>query len=89
MATESGFHLDCHGVIGECGFACARCVDEIQSVVGRMPGVDKAYLDETGEEAKIVIEHDPDLVTVDQLTDVLARLPSFYEGCFVPRLAES
>lgn len=89
MVTRTAFHLDCHGVIPECGFACPKCIEEIHAVVGKMPGVENSHLDEEGKEAKIVVEHDPDVVAVEQLSDALAGLPSFYEGRFVPSVVES
>jgi len=84
MVARTAFHLDCHGVIPECGYACPKCIEEIHAVVGKMSGVDKSYLDDSDKEARIVVEHDPEIVSVDRLVEVFTGLPSSYEGKFVP-----
>jgi hypothetical protein len=86
MDSRTVFDVDCSGVIAECGFKCPKCIEEIQSTLTGMPGVSKAYVDKAGEEQKLVVEHDGELVTVEQLVDVLKRLPSFYKGSFVPNV---
>ena len=42
----------------------------------------------SGEDTRIVVEHDAHTVTIDQLICALGELPSFYEGSFVPSLVE-
>jgi hypothetical protein len=49
-----------------------------------MQGVSKVYMEGEGQEQKLIVEHDPDMVTVEQLLDVFKGLPSFYEGFFIP-----
>lgn len=85
MLTRTAFHVDCSGVIPECGFECAKCVQEIQSVLGEMEGVEECYREGEG----IVVEHDPSKVTVEHLTETLRGLPSFYKGFFVARVLEA
>ena len=89
MIIRSAFHLDCNPIIPECGFECAKCVQEIQSVLGEMQGVDKSYLEGEGEDTRLIVEHDPNLATVEELMDAFRRLPSFYKGFFVPELLET
>jgi copper chaperone CopZ len=86
MTARSAFHLDCTPIIPECEFQCPRCVQEIEAVVGRMPGVTRVYLDSAGETAKMIVEHDPSQTTVQRLLETFAGLPSFYTGRFVPEL---
>jgi copper chaperone CopZ len=69
-------------VIPECGFECARCVQEIGSSLTGMKGVGEFYTDGEG----VTVEYDSKAVTPEQLKDVLKRLPSFYERHFVPTL---
>jgi hypothetical protein len=85
MITRSAFDVDCSGVIPECGFKCAKCVQETQAVLGEMEGVDKCYRQGEG----IIVEHDPSKVTVGHLMETLGRLPSFYKGFFVAKLSEA
>ena len=82
MISRSVFQIDCTGVIPECGFECARCVQEIGSSLTGMKGVGKIYTDGEG----VTIEHDSEAVTPEQLKEVLKRLPSFYESHFVPTM---
>ncbi|MHC4728584.1 MAG: cation transporter [Planctomycetota bacterium] len=82
MINRSVFHIDCTGVIPECGFECARCVQEIGSSLTGMKGVGEFYTDGEG----VTVEYDSKAVTPEQLKDVLKRLPSFYERHFVPTL---
>jgi len=35
MLVQKFFHLDCNSVIPECGHRCARCIEEIRSVLER------------------------------------------------------
>ncbi len=80
MISRSVFQIDCTGVIPECGFECAKCVQEIGSSLTGMQGVGKFYTDGEG----VTIEYDADAVTAEQLMDVLKGLPSFYESHFIP-----
>ena len=82
MNTRSYFHLDCHGVIPECGFECDKCVKEIESVLSKTKGVNKSYREGDG----IFVEHDPDIITTKQIIGIFKRLPSFYKGFFIPKL---
>lgn len=82
MNTRSFFHLDCTAVIPECGFDCNKCVKEIESVLSKTQGVCKFYREGDG----IAVEHDQSIVTVEQLISIFKRLPSFYEGFFIPKL---
>jgi copper chaperone CopZ len=84
MQSRSAFHLDCTPVIPECGFQCPKCVQEIESVLTGMKGVTKVYLEDEATDGKLIVEHDPTMVTVEQLIDTLKGLPSFYEGFFAP-----
>jgi hypothetical protein len=64
-------------------------VQEIQSVLGEIEGVAKSYIEDEEAGARLIVEHDPSKVTVEQLMDALRRLPSFYKGFFVPELLEA
>ena len=80
--TRSFFYLDCTPVIPECGFECDKCVKEIESVLSKTKGVNKSCREGEG----ILVEHDPDIVSAEQLIDIFKRLPSFYKGFFIPKL---
>ena len=83
MISRSVFQIDCTGVVPECGFECARCVQEIGSSLTGMKGVGKFHTDGEG----VTIEYDSEKVTAEQLKDVLKGLPSFYESHFIPTIA--
>ena len=89
MDSRSVFDIDCNSVIPECGFKCPKCIQEIESTLVKLQGVSKAYVEEEGEEQNLIVEHDPAVVTVEQLIDVLKGLPTFYEGFFIPTLITS
>ena len=89
MDIRSAFDLDCTPMVPGCGFECPKCVEEIESTLTGMEGVSKCYREDQGGESRIVVEHDPDVVTVEQLMDVFKGLPSFYEGCFIPTVVPS
>ena len=74
MTSRSAFHLDCTPVIPECGFTCAKCIGEMESVFGRTPGVSKFYREGDG----VVVEHDASIVMAEQLMEIFRGLPSFY-----------
>ncbi len=84
MITRTAFDLDCNPVIPECGFACPKCIQEIETTLTSKDGVSKVYMEGEAEEAKLMVEHDPAVATVDQLLDAFKMLPSFYEGFFMP-----
>ena len=86
MYSRSVFDLDCNPVIPECGFQCPKCIEEIEATLTRIKGVSKAYIEKQREEERLIVEHDPTTVTVEELMDVLKGLPSFYEGFFIPAL---
>jgi hypothetical protein len=71
-------------VIPECGFQCARCIEEVKSVLGGTPGVSRFYREGDG----VVVEHDPSVIPVEQLLDTFRSLPSFYRGRFIPTMLE-
>ena len=85
MTRRTAFHLDCTPVLPECGCQCARCIEEMKSVFGRMSGISKFYREGPG----VVVEHDSGVVTVEQLMDVFRSLPSFYQSHFVPTVLEN
>jgi hypothetical protein len=87
MSCRTAFHLDCTPMIPDCGFECDKCVAEIVSTLTRMQGVSRTYRDDEAAEARIIVEHNPTQVAVEDLTDALKSLPSFHEGCFVPTVA--
>ena len=89
MITRSAFHLDCTPIIPECEFKCAKCLQEIESVLGKIQGVDKSYTEGEGKDTKLIVEHDASNVTVENLMETFARLPSFYKGFFVPELLKA
>jgi len=82
MISRSVFQIDCTGVVPECGFDCARCVREIGLSLTGMEGVGDFYTDGEG----VTIEYNSEVVTPEQLKNVLKRLPSFYERHFIPTL---
>ena len=84
MHSRSAFHLDCTPLIPECGFKCPKCIREIESTLTGMQGVSKVYVEGEGAEQRLIVEHDPSRVTVEQLMDIFKGLPSFYEGFFIP-----
>jgi hypothetical protein len=85
MTSRTAFHLDCTPTLGECGCKCGRCIEEMKSVFGRMPGVGKFCREGSG----VVVEHDGSAVTVEQFMDVFRSLPSFYRSHFVPTVLEN
>lgn len=85
MISRTAFHLDCGAMIPGCGFECAKCVGEMETVFGRMRGVGAFYREGDG----VVVEHDAGVVTVEQLMEVFRGLPSFFERHFVPSVMQS
>jgi hypothetical protein len=57
-------------------------VQEIGLSLTGMKGVGEFYTDGEG----VTVEYDPDMVTSEQLKDVLKGLPSSYESHFIPTL---
>ena len=84
MDKRTVFDVDCSRVIPECGFKCPKCIEEIEAMLTAMEGVSKAYIETEGEEQRLAVEYDPETVTVEQISDVLKGLPSFFEGFFIP-----
>jgi copper chaperone CopZ len=89
MDSRSVFDVDCSALIKECRFECPKCIEEIKSILTGVPGVSKAYIEAEGEEQRLVVEHDPDTASVEQLIEVLKTLPSFFEGFFSPTLLKN
>ena len=84
MITRTAFDLDCNPVIPECGFACPKCIQEIETTLTCKDGVSRVYMEGEAEEGKLIEEHDPAITTMDQLIEAFKMLPSFYEGFFIP-----
>ena len=84
MTTRTAFDLDCNPVIPECGFDCPKCIEEIEATLTSKDGVSKVYMEGAADEGKLIVEHDPDVATVDQLKETFKALPTFYEGFFIP-----
>ena len=89
MSNRSVFDIDCSAMVPDCGFKCPNCIEEIVSELTGIEGVSKAYIEKAGEEQKLVVEHDPVAVPVEQLINVFEGLPSFFEGFFIPTLIEN
>jgi len=89
MLLQKFFHLDCGQVIQECGFQCDRCIQEIRSVLGAMPGVSDVSMGKHGEISGIVVQFDSETIGVHDLMNALSGLPSFYQGFFVPKVLDS
>jgi hypothetical protein len=89
VITRTAFDLDCNPVIPECGFACPKCIQEIETTLSAQEGVSKVYMEGQAEDGKLIVEHDPAVATVDQLMATFRTLPSFYEGFFIPAVIES
>ena len=53
------------------GFSCPSCVAKIEARVGRLRGVSKVTVHFAS--ARIVVDHDPGLVTVSDLEAAVAR----------------
>ncbi len=53
------------------GFSCPSCVNKIEKQVGKMAGVSSVKVHFAS--ARIEIEHDPEIATVQQLIDEVAR----------------
>ena len=64
MHSRSAFDLDCHPVIPECGFKCPRCIKEIESTLTGMQGINKVYVEDESEGGKVIVEHDPTMVSI-------------------------
>ncbi len=84
MNKRSAFDLDCDPIIPECGFECPKCIQEIETILGSMESVSKVYMEGAAEDAKIIVEHDPAVASVERLIEAFKMLPSFYEGFFIP-----
>jgi hypothetical protein len=80
MVRRSPFHLDCTGILPECGCTCGKCLKEMKCILGGTWGVSRLYREGDG----IVVEHDASMVTEDQLMDIFRDLPSFYHSHFIP-----
>jgi len=89
MITRTAFDIDCNPIIPECGFACPKCIQEIQTTLVSKDGVSKVSMGEGAQEGNVIVEHDPDVATVDQLIEAFKILPSFYEGFFIPTMITS
>lgn len=77
--------MDCTPIIPACGFTCGKCIEEMTTVFGGTRGVSAFYREAEG----VVVEHDADAVTAEQLLDIFRGLPSFYENHFVPSVMEN
>ena len=77
--------LDFNPMIPECGYECDRCVQELESTLTSMQGVSGFYREGDG----VVVEHDPAIITTEQLIDIFKTLPSFYPGNFIPSVIKT
>jgi hypothetical protein len=89
MLVEEFFDLDCSAVIPECGYQCAKCIEEICSVLKGVHGVSEVSSGKRGEVSGIVVRRDSETITTDDLMEAFRKLPSFYRGSFVPRVLDA
>ena len=89
MIARTAFDIDCNPVIPECGYACQKCIGEIETALTGKDGVRKVYMGEGAKEGRVIVEHDSNVAKVDQLIEILRMLPSFYEGFFIPKVSSS
>jgi len=71
-------------VIPECVFQCAKCIEEICSVLKAMPGVSEVSTGKHGETSVIAVQYDPEATSTGDLMEAFGRMPSFYRDSFVP-----
>lgn len=83
---EFVFDVDCNDIIPECGFQCGRCVSELVTTFEKIEGVFSFHTEEDDKSTKIIIDHDRDKVSLDQLMSVFRRLPSHQKAKFEPTL---
>ena len=88
MPEKSKFDIDCNDVIGECGYKCDECISEMESTFKNIKGVTNFHLEKQGEQQLVVIEHEPQEVSVEHLMETFRQLPSRYKGFFKPTLFE-
>lgn len=60
-----------HTILRAEGFSCPSCVSKIEKKVGRVEGVSAVKVHYAS--ARIEIDHDPAVVTVDELVAVVAK----------------
>jgi copper chaperone CopZ len=84
MIVRTAFDIDCNPIIPQCGFACSKCIQEIETTLTRKDGVSKVYIEGEAEKAKLIVEHNPAITNAEQLIEALKKLPSFYDGFFIP-----
>jgi copper chaperone len=60
-----------HTILRAEGFSCPSCVSKIEKKVGRVDGVDAVKVHYAS--ARIEVDHDPAVVTVDELVAVVAK----------------
>lgn len=60
-----------HTILRAEGFSCPSCVSKIEKKVGRVDGVTAVTVHYAS--ARIDIDHDPTVVTVDELVAVVAK----------------
>ncbi|MHC4744762.1 MAG: heavy-metal-associated domain-containing protein [Planctomycetota bacterium] len=89
MEKRTAFDVDCSRLVPDCGFACPKCIEEIEAMLMGVTGVSKASIEAEGDEQWLIVEHDADMAPVEKLVDVLETLPSFFEGFFIPTVIEN
>lgn len=90
MDKRTAFDVDCSRLVPGCGFACPKCIEEIEAMLMGVEGVrSNACIEAEGDEQWLVVEHDPLAAPVEKLVDVLETLPSFFEGFFIPTVIEN
>lgn len=84
--VEFVFDVDCNEIIPECGFQCDRCISELKTTFEKIEDVFSFRTEEEGKGTKIIIDHDRDKVSLDQLMSAFRRLPSYHTAKFEPTL---
>ena len=86
MSVKSSFDIDCNDLIPECQYQCNECVSEMESTFKKIKGVSDFYLEKEGELQLVIIEHEPQEVSIEQLMEVFRQLPTRFKGFFKPTL---
>jgi copper chaperone CopZ len=89
VRVQKFFHLDCSPIIPECGYQCEKCIQEIRTILGGVDGVLEVLTAKHGEISGIVVQYDSEAIGIDDLMNAFRKLPSFYQGRFVPKVLDA
>jgi hypothetical protein len=86
MYFRTAIDVDCSQLVPDCGFDCSACFAEVRRTLNATNGVNRLHIEQRGEDRRLSVEHDPSIVPVAKLVNLVEQLPTRHAAHFQAKL---